>query len=444
MAFNKHIAREQAQLVPDNVKATTCHSQGFSNFRDRYPKARFDGRKFWRHFRSYKQNLTIDAEFVAVDENAGAIAKLVSLCKGSLLEPTNENLNGICDHFGVNLLNGSFGTTAYVFDAVRSIFKSTVADVDTLDYDDMVYFSAANLVPCEKFDFVVVDECQDLNQGQIQMVFNSLKAGGRILATGDAYQSMYGFRGADAQAVQNIIDAMTDEAGAPPTILPLDVTYRCPTSVVEMVNGRFPHISFNAAPNAKTGTIAEIGYDILFETAKTDDLVLCRTNAPLVEVCYALIRRGKKAAIRGRDIGKGLIDLLTKVQKRAAVYTLADVLEELVDYGDNEVGKLVKAKKFSRAAQIQDQVATIIAVSDGCFTVQDVKTRIDDIFTDDEIGIICSSIHRAKGDESETVFIIEPHLMPHPMAEQDWELIQESNIEYVCLTRTKDRLFFVV
>ena len=96
---------------------------------------------------------------------------------------------------------------------------------------------------------------------------------------------------------------------------------------------------------------------------------------------------------------------------------------------DNEVAKLATAKKFSRAAMIQDQVETIVAVADGCFTIQDVKNRIGEIFTDNQIGIVLSSVHRAKGDEADTVFILEPSLMPHPLAEQPWELIQERKVK---------------
>lgn len=443
IAFNKHIAKELTARVPDNATATTCHSLGFSNVRNQYPQIRFDGQKAWRHFKDYTKQLRSDTEFIAVDENAGPIVRLVSLCKGTLQAPTHENLAEIADHFGINFILDNAWSLTYIFDAVAALHRSTTADVSAVDYDDMIYFPAAGLVPCEKFDYVIVDECQDLNQAQIKLAFNSLKAGGRILATGDEFQSMYGFRGADADAVPNIIAAMTDDAGQAPTILPLSVTYRCPTTVVEMVNARFPEIAFEAAPNAKTGTIQSVPMSFLLDNVKTDDLILCRINAPLVSVCYSLIRSGKKATIRGRDIGKGLIDLIEKVQKRTSVYDLNALLSELAEYEANEVSKLIAAKKFSRAAMIEDQVETIVAVSDGCFSIQDVKTRIGEIFTDDQIGVVLSSVHRAKGDEANSVYILEPGLMPHPLAEQDWELVQERNIEYVALTRTKDRLFFV-
>ena len=38
------------------------------------------------------------------------------------------------------------------------------------------------------------------------------------------------------------------------------------------------------------------------------------------------------------------------------------------------------------------------------------------------------------------LWIVEPHLMPHPMARQPWEKVQETNLLYVAITRAKSEL----
>jgi superfamily I DNA/RNA helicase len=82
-------------------------------------------------------------------------------------------------------------------------------------------------------------------------------------------------------------------------------------------------------------------------------------------------------------------------------------------------------------------------LSEGCTTIRELQDKIDAIFSDDAEGVVFSSIHKAKGLEAERVFILHPELMPHPMAKQDWEQVQERNIEYVAITRTLSELIYV-
>lgn len=86
---------------------------------------------------------------------------------------------------------------------------------------------------------------------------------------------------------------------------------------------------------------------------------------------------------------------------------------------------------------------TILAVADGCDTVQQVRDRIASIFSDDKAAVTLSSVHRAKGLESDRVFVLRPDLMPHKMATQPWQIVQERNLMYVCYTRSKSELYFV-
>jgi superfamily I DNA/RNA helicase len=69
---------------------------------------------------------------------------------------------------------------------------------------------------------------------------------------------------------------------------------------------------------------------------------------------------------------------------------------------------------------------------------------IDRIFSDDTDGTVFSSVHRAKGLEADTVYIIRPDQLPLIRKDQqEWELTQEMNLKYVALTRSKNRLVFV-
>ena len=94
-------------------------------------------------------------------------------------------------------------------------------------------------------------------------------------------------------------------------------------------------------------------------------------------------------------------------------------------------------------ANLTDQQETLIALSDGCNTFPELLYRIGSIFSDEITPIVLSSIHRAKGLESDRVFIIRPDLLPHPAAKTPEEQQEERNIQYVAITRAKQNLYLV-
>jgi len=205
-------------------------------------------------------------------------------------------------------------------------------------------------------------------------------------------------------------------------------------AIVNLVNAKFTNIKFEASPNAREGQIAQINQEEFLEQVQVGDGIIYRTNAPLVEPCFSLIRRGIKATILGRDIGKGLISLVNKRAQLLAVHNsdnpLGELISQLYIYFDNEREKLEKANKQARIAALLDQIETIVAISGDCNTIEELKQKIKNTFSDDSQGIVFSSIHKAKGLEWDTVYILRPDLLPHPMAKEKSD-------------QQKDKLYFV-
>ena len=81
-------------------------------------------------------------------------------------------------------------------------------------------------------------------------------------------------------------------------------------------------------------------------------MVLCRCNAPLVAPAFELIRQGIKAVILGRDIGTGLLNLTSKIEKKQAVGNLPQLLAALYEYQQVEYVKLLAQKKNNQAALV--------------------------------------------------------------------------------------------
>ena len=92
----------------------------------------------------------------------------------------------------------------------------------------------------------------------------------------------------------------------------------------------------------------------------------------------------------------------------------------------------------------RDQAETLLCILDHC--EQDPKKiafQIEKIFTDNVEGIVFCTIHKAKGLEAKNIFILNPELLPHPMAKRDWQIEQEMNLKYVAITRSLDTLTWV-
>lgn len=431
VAFNKHIAKTLQERAPAHVKATTLHSLGFAALRQAYNIKYEDVKKD-------KVNILLEP-YMDLKTNSALISpikQLVSLVKANLTGTSDEELMELADYYGVELVDsqGAELNLALIFDAVKYVIVKAQEFTNFIDYDDMCWLPVVKNVPCTKYDFIFVDEAQDLNKNQLALIQAHCNGNTKFVAVGDRYQSLYGFRGADVDSIPTIINTFQAQ------VLPLSITYRNPKAIVRLVNDKFPEIPLEAAEWAQEGRIEHSHYNMALNAMRSGDMVLCRTNAPLVKPCFGLIRQGVKAVIRGRDIGKGLITLLRKM-KATDVY---DLIEKLAGYRDVEVAKLLLAKKSGQAQSLEDKIDTIIALADDSVTIADIERKIETVFSDDVEGVVFSSVHRAKGLEADNVFILKPNLMPHPMATQEWELQQEQNIEYVALTRTKSTLTFVI
>lgn len=101
----------------------------------------------------------------------------------------------------------------------------------------------------------------------------------------------------------------------------------------------------------------------------------------------------------------------------------------------------------ARLIALQDRHDCILCFTESQDTVDGVIKKIESIFTDDKdnIGIMLSSVHKAKGLEAPRVFILQPEgaEMPHPMAKSLWQVEQEWNCLYIAITRAVEELVYV-
>jgi superfamily I DNA/RNA helicase len=363
-----------------------------------------------------------------------ASRQVVSLLKNRLELPTQENIEQVLAIYDIDMLPNSPSYSDFI-KGVTHLFNKTADDTGTLDFDDMLFFPWYYDIQPPQFDFVLADEIQDFNAAQINLVLKAV--GERSAGVGDERQSIYGFRGAMLNSMEEFAKTLDCKP------YPLSMTFRVPKIGVNRINSNFPEIDFEGWEGAAEGEIENTCLDAFLSQVQDGDLVICRNNAPLVQPVYSLIRQGKKASIVGGNVGqgiKGLFERAEGVEERSTIGRgLTVVLGEL----NKQKQYYEKQEKWGKVAGIQDKMDTITDLADGCILVRDLYKRINLIFTDELAGISFSTVHKAKGLEANNVGILYPDLMPSSYASQDWEMQQERNIQYVAETRFKQRMSLI-
>lgn len=305
------------------------------------------------------------------------------------------------------------------------------------DFDDMIYLPLLWNYRFKKFEWVLVDEAQDTNPTRRLMAERLLAPGGRFIAVGDPHQAIYGFSGADNDALAQIRAKFNARE------LPLTVTYRCPKEVVKVAQQFVSHIE--AHETAPEGLYTEQPYENLVDLLQPGDAVICRYNKYLVSLVFKLIRLGKPAKIEGRQVAQGLISLIGK-WKVSKLDTLA---ARVVSWREREYAKAMAKKNETKAQEIVDRAETVLvlierAQEQNIVTIPDFKRMIEGLFADD-VGndkslITLLSAHKSKGLEFGRVFILGLYELMGRECFQPWQTEQETNLQYVAVTRAQEFL----
>lgn len=447
MAYNKKIADEIGSKLKargidwQKAQAGTVHSFGFKALRKAYPGVRVEGSKVSDIVDQMKASMP-----AAVAQQDKVLCKVVSLAKQTGVGLTS-NANdlavwaAIIDHHDIDL--GDADPAAFAGEAYRVLAASN-AQLDVIDFDDMIYIPLLLKLRFWQFDVVMVDEAQDTNATRRMLARAMLRPRGRLIAVGDRHQAIYGFTGADNDS----LDLIRAEFRA--IDLPLTTTYRCPKAVVRFAQQWVSHIE--AHESAPEGSVTEMLRDDLLANAATIEglqqaAILCRNTKPLVSLALQLIRRKVACRVEGRDVG----EQLKKLVRRWKVKHTSQLVERLEAYRVREIEKAKIAKKDQKIEQINDTVDTILVIVEdvnarGETSVEAVAAHIDGIFADDVTSmLVLSTIHKSKGREWHDVYWLDREgLCPSKYATQQWQKAQEVNLMYVAATRAQSRLIDLI
>lgn len=410
VAFNKAIATELEGRAPQGVAVKTLHAFGFAALRNAF-RTVMDGNKVERIARSLFGEIP--------GAVLGNMSKLVSRAK-STLAADESDLDRLIDDLELDVPEHE---RSEFIERSAEVLGACYRDTRTCDFDDMIWLPVRHGIRVPTFDYVFVDETQDLNAAQIELALSAVKRGGRVFAVGDDRQAIYGFRGADEHAVDNI----TTRLGA--RVLPLSITYRCGKAIVALAQEIVP--DYEAAQSAPEGLVRNVTDAVMRAEAAPGDFVISRKNAPLIGACLGFLAQGKPATIAGRDIGAGLLALVNK----SKADTIPALLEWIDKWEKAECVRLAARKRDTQPAT--DKADCIEALTDGASSVAEVKARIEALFSDkdDSRRIVCTTTHKAKGLERERCWVLADTFST--------ATTEEDNLWYVAITRAKSELCLI-
>jgi DNA helicase-2/ATP-dependent DNA helicase PcrA len=466
LAFNKSIATALQERVPAHVQAKTLNSLGYSAWRNHMKGVNVKVEPYKTtniidkmcDFYKDKYTETLKEEFSTkadlLEDEKWTIKEMVAKAKISGMVPKGSDLEGLVEdcesvwdwivsQYSIEPSTDDINIRI-LYSLASEVLQESVATTGVIDFDDQFYMPLLYNSKFQTYDWVLVDESQDVSDIQREILKRVYSPGvTRMVLVGDPKQAIYGFRGANPESM----DLLKKEFSC--LEFPLSICYRCSSEVVKFAQSLVPVLE--VSPTAQKGSVnylGDLGKDWDLKTFKQEDMIICRNTAPLVNLCYKLLKAGIPATVKGRDIGKGLVALIDKMRvlKIETLYTKLDAWKVA------ETKRFLSKNPNANTSFIDDKVESILAISelieDG--KVSTLKAEIISMFKMDvpEVDgkqniLTLSTIHKAKGLEATNVYVLQPSLMPSKYAKHDWEHSQEQNIMYVAYTRAKLNLNFI-
>lgn len=444
MSFNKKITEELKKRLPQNWTVMTANGLGHrawgravnkrlvveaykvSDITKQILKDRKDIEWEEKVELSYAIN-----RLVAQAKHKGIIPEQAQKPYKGLFPDTYDEWEALADDHFIDFNEEILAYARQVLtESIRQAYEGLI------DFDDQIYMSVLFGAPYQQVDRVVVDEYQDLspiNQRQIEKLRPR-----QLIAVGDPRQSIYAFRGADSSAMRSTPERFKNLTF---TTLPLSVTFRCPKAVVERQKQHYPEYTAAAGnPEGEIRTLTKWSHtDIPAGTA-----ILCRNNAPLIDLAFKLLRSKVGINFLGKDIGRNIKALLKKACGKENM--LSDKAIEFVErWQYEELNK--PGKRPEKSASVLDRAESMRAILENSSDLLGAFALIDEIMLS-EGNIVLATAHKAKGLEWQTVVHLDPWRVPSKWAKKAQQegnygpMQQEKNLRYVLETRAQQTLIF--
>lgn len=184
LAFNNGIVKKlKNEIARENTDIKTLHSLGFSilkyNFKEKDIVLYQD--KYSDKLSTYLSS--IDSDYIGNVKYNENILKLCDFGRYFLIKSKRELLF-ISNKYSLVLIDNELDVAEYLI----NWGKTSLEEANLIDYTDMIYLPNVLNVKVFKYDFIIIDEAQDLSVSQMSLFMKCFKQGSRFIAVGDNKQ----------------------------------------------------------------------------------------------------------------------------------------------------------------------------------------------------------------------------------------------------------------
>src|SRR5690606_4981692 len=126
--------------------------------------------------------------------------------------------------------------------------------------------------------------------------------------------------------------------------------------------------------------------------------IICRNNAPLMRLAFALIKARRPVKILGRDIGASLASLLTKIAGRgkdADSTPLEEMFAKVEAWAKAEAAKVQNSETKLDIIADRKECLEVLLDASGATTVKEACEFIRNLFTNQGESLVLTSGHRS-------------------------------------------------
>jgi len=166
--------------------------------------------------------------------------------------------------------------------------------------------------PEQGYNYVMVDEFQDLTPGEQELMFRLRRPGGKLVALGDPRQSIYRFRGNDREGLAKLEQLVG--AGGAVTNVSLTECQRCPKPIVVAANQLMALSGVE-----EMVPVSEVAANIHVVTWKTPEAEAAGMAAAIVKKIHTHTNERHLAMVTRRQFGYWLRDKIAEFDPKLRV-----------------------------------------------------------------------------------------------------------------------------
>ena len=289
---------------------------------------------------------------------------------------------------------------------------------------------------------LVIDEAQDMSVNDFRLIQALMQQNEdmRVIAVGDDDQNIYAFRGSDSGFMQSLVD----QEGA--KLYEMTDNYRSSKAVVDCANRFVKRIPNRIKLTPIQSVTGEEGLVLSLKSLLNAEIkvegrtaILTRTNEETMQVAYELQLRGLHITV-AQSMGGFRFGNLAEVRYFLKQLDRKDEVSISKENWEKAKHRTFETYASSTCLSIMQNFFADFEMTRQVYYRSDLReyifeSNVEDFIAVDDKSVFISTIHKAKGREFDTVYLLSP--VP------DGRDINDMWAYYVGLTRAKRNLYLI-